>query len=747
LPGTDASEPPGSRSAYAPRERPGVRIRRVDDVTVQWLDIRRTVVNRLRRWHAVDKSAGRLRQLLDRWDGVVPVPLPATTVEQDYDRVLSSIDHPLPGEVIGRQVRVDGWVAWDDEPAAAVTVHVAGMLLGRALLGGVDRPDVAEALGVPALIGSGWSVDIDLLPFVGRPITLEVFVWPGGDAPSVLLGTVPVEVRAKSVGPAAPGGIVRARIDVPAEGGVVGPYAMHVVGQVGDEWDPVASLDVVVNGRHTGRARLGLDRNGPRIGDGRTEVALTGFEHIVDLDVLPPSESVLCLQLVARTLGGPPTVVADRIVRRAPAEVGDEIPVGPESSPHRQAGLSESGLDLVVFTHDLGYGGGQLWLSELLRRSGAGRRFPCTVIAPVDGPQRSALERDGVVVRVTQPFPIDTLSSYEGRVDELSQVVTSRGYNAALVNTLGSFMAADVTRRLGIPTVWAVHESVPAATYLTYAFGSRVIPPGIRRRFFEALRDTPAVVFEAEATRLLFQDSVGPGHSLVVPYGVDTAALDTYAGSVDRIEARSRLGIDPLRRVALVMGTIEPRKAQTRIAQAFERVAESHPEWDLVFVGDTGSDYGRALKSHVAGSAWAHRVRVEPVVPDTAPWYRAADVLVSASDIESLPRSALESMCLGVPVLATAIFGLPELIIDGGNGFLVEPGDLHALIAALHRVFATTPEELVAVGGAASRLIHAEYDSAGYATTIMALLDRLRSEPDLRVADFLAGTEQPVVRA
>ena len=63
------------------------------------------------------------------------------------------------------------------------------------------------------------------------------------------------------------------------------------------------------------------------------------------------------------------------------------------------------------------------------------------------------------------------------------------------------------------------------------------------------------------------------------------------------------------------------------------------------------------------------------MVLDTYPWYRAADLLVSASDIESLPRSVLEAMCFRVPVLATSIFGLPELISDGETGFLFEPGD------------------------------------------------------------------------
>ena len=267
---------------------------------------------------------------------------------------------------------------------------------------------------------------------------------------------------------------------------------------------------------------------------------------------------------------------------------------------------------------------------------------------------------------------------------------------------------------------------------------------GIRRRFEETLRDTSALVFVAEATRLLYAPLAGPGRSVVIPYGIDTAAVQAFADSTPRDQVRGRFGIPSDRKVAVVMGTTDPRKAQTRLAQAFARVAADHPGWDLVFVGDTGTPYADALKTFVSESGLETRVRRVPVIPDVYPWYRAADLLLSASDIESLPRSVLEAMCFGIPVAATSIFGLPELISDGETGFLFEPGDLDALTAVLHRVFSTPPERMATIGAAAQRLILGAYDSAGYATDIVSLLDRMRHDPGVLPSEHMTGRLRPV---
>lgn len=691
-------------------------------------------------------STPRLRRLLDRVDGGTG-PLVDRAPHLRY-----SIDEPAPGSTVQGKIWVRGWAAWDDRPVLAVAVHLEGRLVGWASTGIDDRPDVAEALGCDPLRRAGWSVDADLgSQPIAQPSLLVVTVWPDVASGPVALDPVPVVF-----GPAVevpPDGVageeIHAHFDRPGGDELIGLEAVRLEGWIYHDRHLVASVDVIANGRHAGRARLGLAR--PDLGGpGRlAHVPLSGFEHVLDLALFPVDERVVRVQLVARVSGGHPVVAASRVFRRATGgeDARELTPVGPGTSGHRVRrpgpGTSDP-FDLVVFTHDLGYGGGQLWLSELLAQAGAGRAFPCTVVSPSDGPLRGEFEAAGMTVRITQPYPVDSLASYEGRVDEISLLVASGGHTVALVNTLLVALGADVTRRLGIPTVWAIHESMSATTYWSHALGSLAIPSGIRRRFEETLRDTSALVFEAEATCVLYASLAGPGRSVVIPYGIDTAAVQAFADSNPRDRARGRLGISSDRKVALVMGTTEPRKAQTRLAQAFARVAADHPDWDLVFVGDTGTPYADALKSFVSESGLGERVRTVPVVPDIYPWYRAADLLVSASDIESLPRSVLEAMCFGIPVAATSIFGLPELISDGETGFLFEPGDLDALTGAFRRAFSTPPEQMATIGAAARRLILDAYDSAGYATDIISLLERMRRDPGMLPSEHLSYRRRPV---
>jgi glycosyltransferase involved in cell wall biosynthesis len=276
--------------------------------------------------------------------------------------------------------------------------------------------------------------------------------------------------------------------------------------------------------------------------------------------------------------------------------------------------------------------------------------------------------------------------------------------------------------RLHLPFAWAIHESWKPEDYWRVIYPKGFLDPDVRDRAEIALGEATALVFEAEATRQLFLDYISPERALVVPYGVRVSAIEQFMTKSPRAAVRRRLGFRPDERVLLVMGTIEPRKAQTVIAQAFARIADSHPDATLVLVGDMKTRYSEALRELTEGLGIADRVRIVPIVKDTYSWYRAADALLCASDIESLPRSVLEAMCFGVPILATSVFGLSELLKDGVNGFLYEARDVGFAASALHRLLSLPPEEVREVGLAGRADVTTSYDSIGYATEITAML-------------------------
>ncbi len=96
-------------------------------------------------------------------------------------------------------------------------------------------------------------------------------------------------------------------------------------------------------------------------------------------------------------------------------------------------------------------------------------------------------------------------------------------------------------------------------------------------------------------------------------------------------------------------------------------------------------------------------------------------------------------MAFGVPVAATEIFGLPELLTDGRTGWLFRERDLESLTAVLARILSTPVDERRAIGDAASQQVHRNHDSLGYAEDYFTLLDALRRDPATQPGDVLAA--------
>ena len=101
----------------------------------------------------------------------------------------------------------------------------------------------------------------------------------------------------------------------------------------------------------------------------------------------------------------------------------------------------------------------------------------------------------------------------------------------------------------------------------------------------------------------------------------------------------------------------------------------------LIVVGD-----GReqpALERMAAQSGLGHRIRFTGFQGNPGRWMRLFDCMVQPSLTEGTPNSVLEAFCLGVPVIATAVGGVPDMISHGDNGLLVPPRDAVSLATAM----------------------------------------------------------------
>ena len=391
------------------------------------------------------------------------------------------------------------------------------------------------------------------------------------------------------------------------------------------------------------------------------------------------------------------------------------------------------GLRTMVFTHQLDLGGAQLYLVELLRELLRLEAVVPTVVSAFDGPVREQLEDLGVPVHITSPPPTDDLISYLGRIEELLSWAAPRDFEIALVNTstTHSLPGADVAAGLGIPAVWLIHESFEPAVLWSH------LDRRLRRHAEETISHAAMAIFEAEATRRLYEPLIGTDRTVAIPYGLDISAVDAERANAEPAAGRRALGVAEDADVLLCLGTAEPRKAQVPLAQAFDLVAARHPKARLLIVGSREDGYARALEDLVAGLECGGRIKLVPITPDVHRWFAVSDILVCASDVESLPRTVLEAMAWEKPVLATAVFGLPELIDDGETGWLCEPNDVESLAEGLDRALGAGGAERRRLAAAARERLIAHHDPDAYARRIAALLAETapRSGADASAAD------------
>lgn len=128
------------------------------------------------------------------------------------------------------------------------------------------------------------------------------------------------------------------------------------------------------------------------------------------------------------------------------------------------------------------------------------------------------------------------------------------------------------------------------------------------------------------------------------------------------------------------VGRIEPSKGLAELADAWPRVAAAFPGAHLVIVGR--GTFEAELRARLAGQ----RVLFTGHRADLASVMAALDLLVLPSYSEGVPNVVMEAMAASKAVLATAVSGVPELVVDGQTGLLIPPRDADALAAGLVRL-------------------------------------------------------------
>lgn len=212
---------------------------------------------------------------------------------------------------------------------------------------------------------------------------------------------------------------------------------------------------------------------------------------------------------------------------------------------------------------------------------------------------------------------------------------------------------------------------------------------------------------------------------IAIPYGIDTVK---YSPVTDQGAAAS----SPLRfgakHVALIVGHLSDVKGYPAFFRAAARVARVVDDVAFIALGEetVSVGYRKYLEGLTRELGIASRVHFLGWRSDVVNVMRAADVMVLPSHAEGLPLAILEAMACGKPVVATRVNGIPEAIVDGASGVLVEPDDDHAIADAMVRLF-RDPGKARDMGMEARRIAETEYAVTRFVREIEDLYDELTS--------------------
>ena len=346
-------------------------------------------------------------------------------------------------------------------------------------------------------------------------------------------------------------------------------------------------------------------------------------------------------------------------------------------------------LVLAELAGSAAYGGGERYL-ELLFDHLDRTRYRALLICPATGPFVGRMKKRGVETHLVHLAPLFNPLAFWRLTRLLARErVTILQTHGARANFYGRIAG----RLAGVPVIIStVHNSlkdyeVRSLRRGLYTFLLRLTLPLVHQII---------CVSDANRRDLIEECPAAAAKTHTVYNGVDPLA---FTSQPDRQRVRQELGViqGP---VLITIARLTEQKGHRYLLRALPRLLETWPQLCCVFVGE-----GELLDA-------LHRITIDLVVEracrfvgvreDIADILAAADLFVLPSLSEGFPFVLLEALAMGLPVVASQVNGVPELIEDHKTGLLVPPRDSQALATAIREVLSdsTAASKMGAAGRA-----------------------------------------------
>lgn len=253
--------------------------------------------------------------------------------------------------------------------------------------------------------------------------------------------------------------------------------------------------------------------------------------------------------------------------------------------------------------------------------------------------------------------------------------------------TYATIWSALASRLTGVPSVATLHVS-PAAT--------RALHPSFRHRLLTNARDalmkrianrwTHTVITVSDALRQEYvQAGLRASKTRVIHNGIE---LDRFRRPKSDVRRRleSEFAIPPGAPIAVTVSVLRPKKGIEVLIDAVREVADAI----FLIIGDGPEKESWMELARQKGVA--DRIRWAGYRTDVDALLAGADIFVHPSLDDAFPTVLLEAMAAGLPVVASRVGGIPEIVTDEENGLLVPPGNAKVLAIAIARLLRNEAE-------------------------------------------------------
>ena len=303
------------------------------------------------------------------------------------------------------------------------------------------------------------------------------------------------------------------------------------------------------------------------------------------------------------------------------------------------------------------------------------------------------------------------------RIMRLVTAIDRREHDVVQANGAGTLKYLVAARRLSRRPWRLVYRAIGMGSYWRHRLDKRIL-----YRWLLGHADMVVAVSNAVADDLVASGAVRTDRLVVIPNAVEPSRIRSVAG--DRERVRAALGIAPSESALLYVGSFTDEKDPLEFVEIISRCRTRELPVKGILIGD-GVLRG-VLVEAVHRRGLQEGVRLLPPQPAIGPILAAADLFVMPSRTEGMPAALLEAGLAGLPTVAYAVGGIPEVIAHGVSGMLVTPGDTAGLARAVSALVQDVPRR--SLMGAEAKARAAAYEigpiASAYRRVYATLLER-----------------------